>query len=172
MRYIAIGLATLATITTTAQAMPPKGTPRWPHQRLSIRYLSLYSKVGAKRAGRNIVWQDQPSKQQLIKSIAIMERILHPPAVEPLPVASTSTSSVPANYSPSGGDLPYCTWGPESGGNWYAVNPTSGAYGKYQITPDHWSTGVCRGLGQDPAGQTECAHRVLATEGLGAWVNC
>jgi hypothetical protein len=57
----------------------------------------------------------------------------------------------------------------ESGGDYNAVNPSSGAYGAYQIMPFHWSSGVCQGLGMDPAGQDECARRIWNSAGAGAW---
>lgn len=67
--------------------------------------------------------------------------------------------------------LPSCTWQPESGGNYNAYNPSSGAYGKYQVIPSTWQA-HCSDLGRDPAGQEECAARVYAAQGSGAWVNC
>jgi hypothetical protein len=65
----------------------------------------------------------------------------------------------------------------ESGGDYNAVNPSSGAYGAYQILPQHWSAtgfgygspGICYGLGMDPAGQDECARRIWNSAGPGAW---
>lgn len=67
--------------------------------------------------------------------------------------------------------LPSCTWAPESGGNYGAVNPSSGAYGKYQVIPSTWAA-HCSDLGRDPSGQEECAARIWAAQGSGAWVNC
>jgi hypothetical protein len=67
--------------------------------------------------------------------------------------------------------LPDCTWRPESGGSYTAVNGSSGAYGKYQIIPSTWAA-HCSDLGRDPAGQERCAARVYEAQGAGAWVNC
>jgi hypothetical protein len=58
----------------------------------------------------------------------------------------------------------------ESGGDYGAVNPTSGARGKYQIMPFHYQRGgVCSGLDWSPRGQDECAARIWETSGPGAW---
>jgi septal ring factor EnvC (AmiA/AmiB activator) len=58
----------------------------------------------------------------------------------------------------------------ESGGNYSARNP-SGAYGAYQIMPEHWNGGICNDLGRDRAGQDECAARIWnGGSGAGNWV--
>jgi septal ring factor EnvC (AmiA/AmiB activator) len=58
----------------------------------------------------------------------------------------------------------------ESGGNYNARNP-SGAYGAYQIMPEHWEGGVCSDLGRDRAGQDQCAARLWdGGSGAGNWV--
>jgi hypothetical protein len=72
------------------------------------------------------------------------------------------------------GTLPACTWEPESGGDWTAVNPSSGAGGRYQIMPSTWAAYGGTGLPQDasPAEQTAVAERIVQSVGLSAWVNC
>jgi hypothetical protein len=67
--------------------------------------------------------------------------------------------------------LPACTWQPESGGDYNAVNASSGARGKYQIMPSTHD-GLCPDLGWDPGGQEACAVRIWKEQGAGAWVNC
>jgi septal ring factor EnvC (AmiA/AmiB activator) len=58
----------------------------------------------------------------------------------------------------------------ESGGSYSAQNP-SGAYGAYQIMPEHWNGGVCSDLGRDRAGQDQCAARLWdGGAGAGNWV--
>jgi septal ring factor EnvC (AmiA/AmiB activator) len=58
----------------------------------------------------------------------------------------------------------------ESGGNYNAQNP-SGAYGAYQIMPEHWNGGICNDLGRGRAGQDECASRIWNNgAGAGNWV--
>jgi len=58
----------------------------------------------------------------------------------------------------------------ESGGSYSARNP-SGAYGAYQIMPEHWNGGICDDLGRGRAGQDECASRIWnGGSGAGNWV--
>ncbi len=59
----------------------------------------------------------------------------------------------------------------ESGGNWHAVNPSSGAGGAYQIMPSTWAAYGGTGLPQDasPAEQSAIAAKIWASAGPGAW---
>jgi Transglycosylase-like domain len=59
----------------------------------------------------------------------------------------------------------------ESGGNWGAVNPTSGAGGAYQILPSTWRLYGGSGLPHEasPAAQSEIAAQIWADSGSGAW---
>jgi peptidoglycan hydrolase-like protein with peptidoglycan-binding domain len=59
----------------------------------------------------------------------------------------------------------------ESGGNWAAVNPSSGAGGAYQILPSTWAAYGGPGLPQDasPAQQSRIAAEIWATQGPSAW---
>ena len=87
-------------------------------------------------------------------------------------LASTSPASASAGYSSAdlttssagaaaAASLPTCTWQPESGGGWSAVNPSSGAGGRYQIMPSTWAAYGGIGLLQDasPADQTAIAEQ-------------
>ncbi len=60
----------------------------------------------------------------------------------------------------------------ESGGNFGAVNPSSGAGGAYQILPSTWSLYGGRGAPQDasPQRQSEIAAQIWADSGSSAWV--
>ena len=60
----------------------------------------------------------------------------------------------------------------ESGGNFEAVNPTSGAGGAYQILPSTWELYGGEGDPEDasPAEQTEIAAQIWADSGAAAWV--
>ena len=51
----------------------------------------------------------------------------------------------------------------ESGGNYYARNATSGAYGKYQIMPASWRAWAGRYLGNSYAKQTPRNQEIVAT---------
>lgn len=64
----------------------------------------------------------------------------------------------------------------ESGGNYYAVNPTSGAYGKYQIMPSNWPAWAKLYLGnayakKTPANQDKVAAGKMTAlyRWLGSW---
>ncbi len=60
----------------------------------------------------------------------------------------------------------------ESGGNFNAVNASSGAGGAYQILPSTWRLYGGEGLPQDasPAEQSRIAAEIWADSGPGAWV--
>lgn len=51
----------------------------------------------------------------------------------------------------------------ESGGNYYARNATSGAYGKYQIMPASWRAWADRYVGDPNAKQTPANQEIVAT---------
>ena len=51
----------------------------------------------------------------------------------------------------------------ESGGNYYARNATSGAYGKYQIMPSSWRAWADRYLGDPNAKPTPANQEIVAT---------
>lgn len=73
--------------------------------------------------------------------------------------------------------MPYCTWGPESGGNYRALNPSSRAGGKYQILPSTWRAFgggryAAEAVYAKPRHQELIARRVLYGQGIHAWVNC
>jgi Transglycosylase-like domain len=88
--------------------------------------------------------------------------------------AQTASQAAVASGGSSSGDLPTCTWVPESGGDWNAVNPSSRAGGRYQIMPSTWTANGGTGLPQDasPAEQTRVAENILRSQGSGAWANC
>ena len=60
----------------------------------------------------------------------------------------------------------------ESGGNFSAVNSSSGAGGAYQILPSTWRLYGGSGAPQDasPAEQSRIAAQIWADSGPGAWV--
>jgi peptidoglycan hydrolase CwlO-like protein len=59
----------------------------------------------------------------------------------------------------------------ESGGNWQAVNPSSGAGGAYQILPSTWDLYGGEGLPQNasPQEQSQIAAQIWADSGSAAW---
>jgi hypothetical protein len=86
--------------------------------------------------------------------------------------ASTTTSSS-STYSSSGGySIPSGIVQCESGGNYSAVNPSSGAGGAYQILPSTWAAYGGQGSPQDAprAEQDRIAGEIYAHQGPSAWV--
>jgi len=85
---------------------------------------------------------------------------------------STATSYAPAAASSGGGyAIPSGIVQCESGGNYSAVNPSSGAGGAYQITPSTWQAYGGQGLPQNapPAEQDRIAAQIYAHQGSSAW---
>lgn len=67
----------------------------------------------------------------------------------------------------------------ESHGDWYAVNPASGAYGRYQILPrggvydsTPWAQEGISVYSLGPEQQTEVAEWILEYVGSGPWGGC
>lgn len=116
--------------------------------------------------------------QMVRRSTQTLHRMLAPaptPAA-PAPAASASAATTAQNTtSYSGGySIPSYIVQCESGGNWSAVNPTSGAGGAYQVMPQSWA--AYGGLkyapdAQDatPAEQSIIAARIYADVGPSAW---
>lgn len=147
------------------------------------RYRQLHGwarSLNRKATGRNVVFYGMPrrgrdrlaTRKEFRTTLAKLDLWRHPPPPpEPVYVAPTSAAGETSAYS--GGGLPSesiiaC----ESGGSYTAQNP-SGAYGKYQIMPEHWNGGVCSDLGRDPPGQDKCASRLWDDgAGSGNWAQC
>lgn len=99
----------------------------------------------------------------------------------PAPASTTSGTAAPASSSAtpssagtsgSGGySIPSGIVQCESGGNYSAVNPSSGAGGAYQILPSTWQAYGGQGLPQDasPAEQGRIAAEIYANQGPSAW---
>jgi peptidoglycan hydrolase-like protein with peptidoglycan-binding domain len=94
---------------------------------------------------------------------------LAPPTVSS---SSSTTGSRGVGYSSGGGySIPSGIVQCESGGNYSAVNSSSGAGGAYQIMPSTWQAYGGRGLPQDAPGaeQDRIAGEIYAHQGPGAW---
>jgi peptidoglycan hydrolase-like protein with peptidoglycan-binding domain len=103
--------------------------------------------------------------------------------ISPTPVTTTtattttsatgtvSTTSPTSTGASSGYTIPSSIVQCESGGNYSAVNSSSGAGGAYQILPSTWQAYGGEGLPQDasPAEQGRIASQIYATQGRGAW---
>jgi hypothetical protein len=139
--------------------------------------------LGKRAPGRDIVhWgvlkrnrrTRRPTRAELIAYRDALSRMLTPSrTATPFSSRGSSSSSSGASAS-AAGDLPTCTWQPESGGDWKAVNPSSGAGGRYQILPSTWAAYGGTGLPQDasPAEQSAIAEKIMHSQGPSAWINC
>lgn len=94
----------------------------------------------------------------------------------PAPAAQTATSTptstgASSSYSTGGYSIPSSVVQCESGGNYSAVNPSSGAGGAYQILPSTWAAYGGQGLPQNasPAEQSRIAAEIYANQGASAW---
>ncbi len=93
------------------------------------------------------------------------------------PHKATRSKSMPsagpsaATSSTGGYTIPSSIVSCESGGNFSAVNPSSGAGGAYQILPSTWHAYGGQGLPQDasPAEQGRIAAEIYASQGRSAW---
>jgi len=94
-----------------------------------------------------------------------------PPADTAPPQASATSSATVSSPWSGGYAIPTAIVMCESGGNWRAVNPSSGAGGAYQIMPSTWVAYGGQGLPQDasPAQQSRIAAEIWATQGPSAW---
>jgi peptidoglycan hydrolase-like protein with peptidoglycan-binding domain len=105
---------------------------------------------------------------QTRRALHLRVRIIQASAPASHAVSSTAPASTAAS---SGYAIPASIVMCESGGNWSAVNPTTGAGGAYQIMPSTWAAYGGTGLPQDasPAEQSAIAAKIWAASGPGAW---
>lgn len=82
----------------------------------------------------------------------------------------------PAGTATPRANLPWCTWGPESGGNYQAVGQgqAAGHYGKYQFDLQTWGSvgGTGNPINASPAEQDKRAAMLYARRGGRPWTNC
>ena len=157
--------ALAAVLPTAAGAKPP--TPAHAHA-YERAYRHVAHVLGRRAPGRNIIKDgvarhESATDAQTLASLAVLERMVTPaPAgTRVLPAAGTSTASLPACASESGTD--YSTGSDNT-------NASSGATGRYQITPSTAANYGCN-LGTS-AGQDACAQTIYEHQGAGAWVGC
>lgn len=188
MRRIVLGIAVAGLVAAPALAagdsVRSRSVEKFGRQQV-IKYAHLHRKwtkrSGKSVVGRQIVKYGMPKKgkghriatrQEWRRTMAIFRRWEHPPRPPaPAPTLQATGSSTAGSYSGGAGQYSIPTYIVmcESGGDYNAQNP-SGAYGAYQIMPEHYDPGgVCYGLGRDPAGQDACAARIWASSGAGAW---
>ena len=89
------------------------------------------------------------------------------------PQAPAAFSAAPATSASSSGGyaIPSSIVQCESGGDYSAVNPSTGAGGAYQILPSTWQAYGGQGLPQDasPAEQGRIASEIYSSQGPSAW---
>lgn len=158
------------------------GAPTAEAKSLKNTYSGLYYAVakshGKRVPGRNIRKQGvrtkhgtrEASNRELARSIRTFRRWLAPP------VSAVGAHDGPATAAPAyaGGRyaIPAGIVMCESGGDYGAYNPSSGAGGAYQILPSTWDAYGGTGSPQtaSPAEQDRIAERVWKGQGRGAWV--
>jgi hypothetical protein len=177
-RLAVVALAIMGTASTAVAA----DRPAYEREYLA-KYKELRQRHGVRAPGCNLIsdrWHNRckgkASRAEVAESTDTLRRMLYvpKPAPAPAPVASTGSSAstgTTSTYSAPSAGGPEQFAGCESGGKWNAVNPSSGAYGKYQIMPSTHAD-LCSDLGWDPSSQTACANRIYETQGSGAWAQC
>jgi hypothetical protein len=146
----------------TASAKPPTTAHFRAYERA---YHRVAHQLGRRVPGRNILTDGatgsgRPSDAQAVRSLNVLQRMLAP-AGSSSAGSSAGAAGVPACASESGTD--YSTGGSNT-------NASSGATGRYQITP-----GTAAAYGCDlstAAGQDTCAAEIYQRQGAAAWVGC
>lgn len=187
LRHAIAGATVLSAAATGAAAVPALAAEQHdgaiPHG-LAHQYETLYHKVsrhggqpgrdivadGVRRHGHARAATTADVRHSLDTLRQMEDSLTAPQATTALSGSSTSTSGS-ASVSSSSSSLPSCTWEPESGGDYNAVNPSSGARGKYQIMPSTYA--AYGGDGSwSPADQERVAQKIYAATGGSAWTNC
>lgn len=166
-RRFSVVMAVFAVVAVTGFAGPASGGVKLQYGRA---YKAAGQRCGDKTApGRNVYREGSTlsngkkvKREKYVALTGTLDSMCRPvPTAEqvaytatPAPTSSSSGGSCPAV-------IPQYIIEKESGGNPAAVNASSGAFGCYQLMPEHFeSGGACAGLGTDVAGQAECAQRL------------
>jgi Transglycosylase-like domain len=157
--------ALAAALPGTAAANPP--TPA--HARAYERaYRQVVRIFGRRAPGRNIVKDGIAPRRpatdaQTLASLSVLDRMVAP---------ASSSPTISSAAGSGAGTLPACA--SESGTNYSTgsdnTNASSGATGRYQITPSTAANYGCE-LGTS-AGQDACAQTIYEHQGASAWVGC
>jgi hypothetical protein len=156
----------LAVATVAAPGVAAAKPPTAAHIRA---YQGAYHRVahqlGRRVPGRNIIAEGvgrsrRPSDVQTVHSLDVLQRMLGS-GQSGAAGSSAGAAGVPTCASESGTD--YSTGSSNT-------NASSGATGRYQITP---GTAAAYGCNlSTPAGQDACAGEIYRNQGAGAWVGC
>jgi hypothetical protein len=160
-----------------AGAKPPSSGHARAYERA---YHHVARQLGRRVPGRNIVKDGVAAHRpatdaETVSSLAVLERMLAPAPVSASPPAALTASPTAAAGGSAGGGsggLPACA--SESGTNYSTgsanTNASSGATGRYQITPSTAASFGCNLA--TPAGQDACAQAIYQRQGASAWVGC
>ncbi len=169
-------LVTAATASATPQIIGLMGTGAQGVQVRELQHgLHLRQTGHFGTATRRAVVRFQERKHLVVDGVVGLQtwdKLFHLAAPTPAPVATTAAPTTTPTSAASGGySIPSSIVSCESGGNWSAVNPSSGAGGAYQILPSTWAAYGGTGSPQDasPAEQSAIAARIYASQGPSAW---
>jgi hypothetical protein len=162
------GAAALAAVApAVASAEPPTAAHARAYQRA---YRQVAHHLGHRVPGRNIIEDGvtprlRATDADTVRSLHVLRRML-------AAGSATTTSESPAASASPAAAVPACA--SESGTDYSTgasnTNASSGATGRYQITP---STAAAYGCDlSTPSGQDACAATVYRHQGAGAWVGC
>jgi hypothetical protein len=155
-----------------AAVLPGAAAAKSPTPAHAHAYERAYREVahlfGWRAPGRNIVKDGvalhrAATDAQTLASLAVLERMVTPARLSTAvsTAARTGTGALPACASESGTN--YSTGSDNT-------NTSSGATGRYQITPSTAANYGCN-LGTS-AGQDACAQTIYEHQGASAWVGC
>jgi hypothetical protein len=198
MRFVitaVVAFVLMGTVATASQASPSHHPGlRKAERHYRIVYGNARDAFGPAAVGRNFVVDGYNTKngardatrRELGRSMVTLRAMLYPPEpVVEVEVSPEYTSEAeytepepeyvePAEpeYSSGGYSIPGYIVECESGGDYGAVNPESGAGGAYQIMPETWEAYGGSGAPQDasPAEQDAIAAQIYADSGGSAWV--
>jgi hypothetical protein len=143
-----------------------------PFARLGTRKLVAAGVLLASAASAGAVASAQPPVQPA-RGVAFIRRPRRDlPNVAPRRIHHHTRRTTHASSGASHGyTIPASIVMCESGGNYRAVNPSSGAGGAYQILPSTWAAYGGTGLPQDapPAEQDAIAAKIYAAGGPSQW---
>jgi hypothetical protein len=162
-------LALAAVAPGVASAKPPTTAHAHAYERA---YHQVAQHLGRRVPGRNIIKNGlgrgrRATDAESVRSLHVLQRMLPSRTAPTTPTSGSSQAS-----SSAGAAVPACA--SESGTNYSTgasnTNASSGATGRYQITP---STAAAYGCDlSTSAGQDACAQIIYRHQGAGAWVGC
>ena len=180
---IAVAALVVAAAVPTSASADRSDCPRHLERSYSKHHRQVAKLHGKRAPGRNIRKHGVLFKHNVFnatcgeirRSNHQLAKLLRRPSYPTLVRTAVAPAQPPAGVRSAGVDGAFNGWAIpesivmcESGGNYNARNPSSGAYGAYQILP---STAAAYGCDMStPGGQDICAAKVWVGQGRGAWV--